>query len=313
MKIGIKALLLAALAITGVAGSYAQTGGLGRSGGTIYGTKDSTGGTYIEVTCGGTIAANDVVYWDTAAKVQKAPTSGNTQNLAGVANRACAATATATVPSTTFVQISGVANVVADGTVAIGDLLGAPTGTAGRAKSLATLNNARILGKALTATTSGAGDTVRVALSLNRSALPGEGTVVDATGDSTLTSVQCGATVLLDKNSGITITLPAPANITGCYFDFVNNIAYSSGSITVVTDAATTFILGTTNVVVENSATSKGFTCNGSSHVKIIENGTTTGGIAGGHFRLRLINGTQWQVQESAILGSGAIATPCST
>ena len=103
----------------------AQTGGLRREPGLILAR-----GNFVELTCGGTIAANNALYLDSSGNVEAAATSGQTTTLIGVANAACAS------GGVTQVQISGTATVVADATVAVGDRVGAPTTTAGRVKTL---------------------------------------------------------------------------------------------------------------------------------------------------------------------------------
>lgn len=125
----------------------AQTGGLRREEGMIF-----SQGTYLDFTAGAAIAANEMVYLDSAGKVQKAPTSGQTTTIIGVARNACANAAT-----NCAIQITGLATAIADGTVAINDTIGAPTSTAGRAKTItATIADSRlILGVAQSAASAG--------------------------------------------------------------------------------------------------------------------------------------------------------------
>jgi|SRR5262245_10919800 len=122
-----------------------------------------------------------------------------------------------------------------------------------------------------------------------------------------LTNLQSGAIVLLASTS-IIVTLPAPQ--VGVYFDFITTVT-SSTNQQINTDAATTFLQGAPNIVVDNSATSKGFAGNGTSHVTFTMNGTTKGGIIGSWARFQCVTTTQWQVSGN-LLGSGAPATPFS-
>ena len=122
--------------------SEAQTGGLRREPGFVL-----TRGDFVEMTCGGTINANDAVYLDSTGNVEQAPTSGQTSTLVGVANTACVSGGTAQV------QYSGKATVVADATVTVGDRVGAPTTTAGRVKTIA---STLAIGSGATAVTSSA-------------------------------------------------------------------------------------------------------------------------------------------------------------
>lgn len=157
--------------------SQAQTGGLRREPGFIL-----TRGNFVELTCGGTISANDALYLDSSGYVERAATSSQTTTLIGVANAACAS------GGTTQVQISGIASVLADATVSVGDRVGAPTSTAGRVKTVASTlaiasgatgvtssaangaivsgdpGTSRVLGRALTAGT--VGQTISILLTV---------------------------------------------------------------------------------------------------------------------------------------------------
>jgi hypothetical protein len=170
-------LAIAALGYVAATLSQAQTGGLRREPGVIF-----TKGTFVELACGGTVSANDALYLDSNAAVQRAATSAQTTTLIGVANAACVS------GGTTQVQISGTASVVADATITVGDRLGAPTSTAGRVKTLASTlavasggtavtssaangtivtgdpGTSRVLGRALTA--GSAGQTISILLTI---------------------------------------------------------------------------------------------------------------------------------------------------
>ena len=122
----------------------------------------------------------------------------------------------------------------------------------------------------------------------------------------TLTAAQSGATVLFDRAAGIIFTLPAPQ--LGMYFDFVTTVSITSNNATVLTDAATTFVLGqVVNSVAAGTNTI--FFANGTSHVKLQSNGTTTGGLIGSQYRFTCVSATVWNVT-GIINGSGVIATP---
>lgn len=140
--------------------------------------------------------------------------------------------------------------------------------------------------------------------------LRGLAEVLDATASTlTLYEYQSGAAVLLDRATGVTVTLPAPQ--AGMRFRFVVKTSASGGSYKVITDAATTFIQGHLRVPVA-AGTGSDFFGDGSTHVSINLNGTTTGGLLGGSFELVCIDGTQWQV-EGTVEGSGTVATPFAT
>jgi hypothetical protein len=131
----------------------------------------------------------------------------------------------------------------------------------------------------------------------------------------TLTSAQSGMTFLFDRAAGIIYTLPKP--VPGMTFDFVVTTTITSNNAVVITDGAATFVQGTVLGFVSGAASNAaanltGWVCNGTSHVKVIMNGTTTGGILGTRLHFVAVSATIWQVDGLAI-ESGTIATPCST
>lgn len=122
----------------------------------------------------------------------------------------------------------------------------------------------------------------------------------------TLTAAQSGSVCLFDRAAGIVYTLPAPA--VGLYFDFYTTVTITSNAAEVDTDAGTTFLMGSVVLGTDNTA-SKSFLGNGTSHVKISSNGTTTGGILGGFYRVTCVSATQWSVNGN-LAASGVLATP---
>lgn len=131
----------------------------------------------------------------------------------------------------------------------------------------------------------------------------------------TLKAEQSGSTILFDRAAGIVFTLPAP--VPGMYFDFLTTTAVTSNADTVQTNASTVFMGGTVSMGIE--ATTPGanpgpklFSGNGTTHVKISSNGSTTGGLKGQEFRVTCVNSNLWMVS-GIVLGSGTIATPFST
>lgn len=129
--------------------------------------------------------------------------------------------------------------------------------------------------------------------------------VITVTGTTrTLLASESGSVVAFAAVSTI-VTLPPP--VPGTYFDFVSTVTASTNQ-EIDTDAATTFLQGAPNIVVDNSATSKGFAGNGTSHVKYQMNGSTKGGVIGSWLRFQCVSATQWQVSGN-LLGTGAPAT----
>lgn len=134
--------------------------------------------------------------------------------------------------------------------------------------------------------------------------------LIDLTAAATLTTRQSGALVLMDAAVGFTITLPTP--VVGMFFDFWQATTQTSGTQKIITSAATIFILGNAALVSNSAATAEAFSFDGSTHIALTMNGTTTGGIAGTKIRLTAISATLWAI-ESVIIGSGTLATPAST
>ena len=125
----------------------------------------------------------------------------------------------------------------------------------------------------------------------------------------TLLASQSGSTFLFDRAAGITYTLPAP--VVGLQYQFVVTTAVTSNADVIATDAATTFLQGVAYACIA-AGTGGSFLGNGTSHVKVSMNGTTTGGLVGSIIRVTCVTATQWNV-EASLVGSGTLATPFST
>ncbi len=135
--------------------------------------------------------------------------------------------------------------------------------------------------------------------------------VVEDGANVVLTAAQSGALCVFDKTDGALFTLPAP--VVGLTYEFVVDTVVSSGSAKVITDAGTTFIKGTVNAFVTGAdADLAADAANGSSHVSVTMNGTTTGGIAGTRFSLTCRSATVWEITGS-IIKSGSVATSFAT
>lgn len=135
--------------------------------------------------------------------------------------------------------------------------------------------------------------------------------VVEDGASVTLTAAQSGALCIFDKTDGALFTLPAPS--VGLYYDFIVDTAVSSGAAKVITSGASIYIKGTVNAIVTGAdADLAADAANGSSHVSVTMNGTTTGGIAGTNFRLTCRSATVWEVT-GTIIKSGSVATSFAT
>lgn len=127
----------------------------------------------------------------------------------------------------------------------------------------------------------------------------------------TLSVDESGSNVLFDRAAGIVYTLPLAK--PGVYFDFVITTTITSNSAKVITGAATELLIGGyTNVDTDTANAVAVFTGNGSTHVAVSMNGTTTGGILGTKLRFTCLSATRWFV-EGIVQGSGTVATAFAT
>ena len=133
------------------------------------------------------------------------------------------------------------------------------------------------------------------------------------TSERQLLPEESGSLILLDAADQITVRLPTP--VAGMTFDFLTTVSVtSSDTHKVITKTiASEFMIGgvmSGNLTV--AASGDVFVANGSTHVAITSNGSTTGGLVAGWFRLTAISTTQWGIQ-GVIQGSGTNADPFAT
>ena len=127
----------------------------------------------------------------------------------------------------------------------------------------------------------------------------------------TLTEDETASTVLLDRAAGIVITLPLAK--PGLTYDFAVTTSVTSNAYKVITGAGTELLIGTlASVDTDTSDAMAGFSGNGSTHVAVSMNGTTTGGLIGTKFRFTCLSTTRWLV-EGTNRGSGVVATAFAT
>lgn len=125
-----------------------------------------------------------------------------------------------------------------------------------------------------------------------------------------LTAKQSGALCLFDSAAGIVYTLPAP--VVGMFYDFLVTVSVTSNAHKVITDAATTFLVGAVTMVTIATASPAGFSANGTTIRSLSAAGTTTGGLIGETYRVTAISSTQWGIN-GVTVGSGTIVTPFAT
>lgn len=126
-----------------------------------------------------------------------------------------------------------------------------------------------------------------------------------------LNANESGSLCLFDRAAGIVYTLPTAS--PGAYFDFAITTTITSNAAKVITAAGTELLIGGyTNVDTDTSNAVAAFLGNGSTHVAVSMNGTTTGGILGTKLRFTCLSSTRWMV-EGIVQGSGVVATAFAT
>lgn len=127
----------------------------------------------------------------------------------------------------------------------------------------------------------------------------------------TLVASDSHSLVLLDQADGSVITLPTP--VAGMVFDFAVSVSVTSNShIITVADTSSEFLSGGIQMMIDTSGTSEGQFLNGTSHITLTHNGSTTGGLIGTTYRFTAISTTVWNVT-GLCAGSGTLATPATT
>ncbi|MCW1958305.1 MAG: hypothetical protein KIH64_007125, partial [Mycobacterium sp.] len=122
---------------------------------------------------------------------------------------------------------------------------------------------------------------------------------------------ESNALCLFDRAAGTVYTLPAP--VKGMQFEFRTTVACTSNAHKVITDAATSFLVGSVmggSLTVADSGDV--FQGNGTTHRAVSMNGSTTGGLIGGSVTFTAISSTVWSV-EGDYVGSGTLADPFAT
>jgi len=133
--------------------------------------------------------------------------------------------------------------------------------------------------------------------------------IIAAGATKTLTAADSGALVLLDNAAGSVITLPTPAE--GINFTFAVSTSVTSNSH-IIGGAAGEFLAGGIQMMIDTTAVSEGQFLNGTTHLTLTMNGSTTGGLIGTVLEFTGYSTTQWMVT-GLVAGSGTLATPATT
>lgn len=126
------------------------------------------------------------------------------------------------------------------------------------------------------------------------------------------TAAQSGSTFLFDRAAGVTVTLPAP--VVGLQYTFIVVTTVTSNSYKIITDAGTTFVVGSLLAASDNLA-SKSFIGNGTSHLAVTQaaaSSNSTGGIIGSQVTVRCVTSTLWEIT-GTVVASATPATPFTT
>lgn len=127
-----------------------------------------------------------------------------------------------------------------------------------------------------------------------------------------LNEYESGSTVLFDNSTGITYTLPPTK--PGITFDFVvtKTIVTGTHKVIINTVSNSPVFIGNLTTVTDSGASPVTFVANGSTHIAINSNGTTTGAQAGARFKVTALSSGTWYVT-GLMVGTGSFATPFAT
>jgi len=128
----------------------------------------------------------------------------------------------------------------------------------------------------------------------------------------TLKSSESGALCLFDRAAGVVYTLPSDPEL-GCQFEFATTVTITGGAAKTISGTpASQFILGTLFGYTTDATEIDGFSADGSTHVAISSNGSTTGGVIGDRYTLTY-SGSAWLVEGNIFCGTNTPATPFAT
>lgn len=126
----------------------------------------------------------------------------------------------------------------------------------------------------------------------------------------TLTADDNNGFIALNAAAGFTTILPAPQ--VGLSFDFTIRTTVTSGTMKIITDAATTFLVGSLFSSITATPTMTVRTADGTTHRALNMDGTTQGGYIGTTLRFVCTSATQWSVS-GFLPQTGSVATPFAT
>lgn len=133
--------------------------------------------------------------------------------------------------------------------------------------------------------------------------------IEDSPATRTLLADESGAVLTFDRAAGQVLTLP-PA-VPGLEFEFIVTVSLTSNAYSVLCDTGD-FLVGGILGAIEGAATDEYHFANGTTHLGLSMNKTTTGGLIGTHIKVKAISSTLWIVEGVASCTT-APATPFTT
>lgn len=134
--------------------------------------------------------------------------------------------------------------------------------------------------------------------------------ISEAVATRSLVAEESGSLCVFDRAAGVVYTLPAP--VVGMQFEFGVSVSVTSNAHKIITDSASTFLVGSVTMMTIATVAGAGFAANGTTIRALSANGTTSGGLIGERYRVTAISATQWLI-EGICYGSGTIVTPFAT
>jgi hypothetical protein len=123
---------------------------------------------------------------------------------------------------------------------------------------------------------------------------------------------ESGALCVHGATGGAAWTLPSAE--AGLWYEFQASVSVTSSDVYTITCATGDFLKG---VIVGGNltigASGDPFTANGTTHLAMSQNGSTTGGLIGDNFILTAISDTLWVLTQGVSVGSGTNLTPFTT
>lgn len=135
------------------------------------------------------------------------------------------------------------------------------------------------------------------AASLINPEIAGAGVVTGSGATVLITAAQSGKTFFFDRAAGIVYTLP-PASV-GLKYRFETTVDLTAAAYAVLasTSAAGDFFVGAVVGAIEGLATDETHFADGSTHLGISSNKTTTGGLIGGWLEFECLSPTLWSIK----------------